>query len=208
MRSAGIVAATARRSSDFLNVTMPAKLMYSPSSTHSAAVSAVPVNECMTPRKRPAATRLAEHASMSASLSRMWTMNGRLALLRQPQVAVEIVLLHVERRVVPMAVEPRLAERHDARAGRPAPTIRSQSPGCGLRRVVRLNADRGEDARVAARPDRTTASLDAAVTPTATIASTPACRGPRNHRVTIGVELFLVEMGVRVDERHDAHALR
>ena len=73
----GTLAAILRKASDFLYVTMPAKLICSPSSTQAAAVSALPVNECITPRSGARTRASCSIASVSASQSRMWTMNGK-----------------------------------------------------------------------------------------------------------------------------------
>jgi hypothetical protein len=60
-------------------------------------------------------------------------------------VPIEIVLLHVERREIPMAVEACLADRHDARlAGYCYDSI--PIAGIGLRNVIRLHADCRVDA--------------------------------------------------------------
>ena len=67
----GIDAATARNASDFLKVTIPAKLMYSPSSRHSRAVTADPVNECMTPDNGPRLRASRKLSRTSVSQSRM-----------------------------------------------------------------------------------------------------------------------------------------
>ena len=100
-----------------------------------------------------------------------------------------------------MAIEPRLAEGHDLGARgqlrRRGPNRRARPGRCSWAECRRRRTRRRA---LAARS--TTAALEAAVTPTATIVSTPAASARCDHRLAIGVELFLVQMGVRVDQRH------
>ena len=68
----------------------------------------------------------------------------QVELVGQLQVAAEPILLDRERRPVPVAVEPGLAQRDDP--GRPArSTIVGPVRLGGLGRVVGMDADRGED---------------------------------------------------------------
>ncbi len=53
---------------------------------------------------------------------------------------------------------------------------------------------------------RTVASLDSAVMPTMTTASTSGGAGPLDDLRAIGVEIVLIEMRVGVDERHGDEA--
>ena len=73
-------------------------------------------------------------------------MNGRSRVLRQPQMPIEIILLEIEGRVIPVAVEARFADGDDFRlAGQlddAIPIVRLR-PGA----IVGLNADGGVDRR-------------------------------------------------------------
>ncbi len=62
---------------------------------HSSHMAGLPVKECMTPLSGPRWRASRSITRMSSSQSRMWTMNGG-PLLREPNVAVEIILLDVE----------------------------------------------------------------------------------------------------------------
>ena len=81
IRFAGICVATLRKAADFLNVTIPAKLMYSPSSRQALASSLSPVKECMTPRNSPRRRASLSMRRMSSPHSLMCTINGRIGLL-------------------------------------------------------------------------------------------------------------------------------
>ena len=97
MRSSGMVGRHGAQIVRFLERDHAGKADVSPNSTHSAAVSAVPVNECMTPRQRPARPCFAEHGQhVGIAFARM-DDKRQIALLRQPQMPIEIILLHVER---------------------------------------------------------------------------------------------------------------
>ena len=65
--------------------------------------------------ERPAGVRLAEHHQDVVVAIAHVDDERQAALCDEPQVPIEIVLLHVERREVPVAIEARLADRHDAR---------------------------------------------------------------------------------------------
>ena len=130
----------------------------------------------------------------------MWTTNGRPRSCGEPHVAVEIILLHVERREVPMPIEARLADRHDARLvgerDDPVPVARLR-----LGDVVRLHADgrvhavelgrqpHADGARGRRGADRDDV-LDASLA------------GPRDDFRAIGVEVGLIQMRMRVEELH------
>ena len=68
-------------------------------------------------------------------------------LARELEMPAEIILLHVERRVIPVAIQPRLAQADDFAIRRQAahaiPIIRRH-----LRRVVRMDAGRGINLRM------------------------------------------------------------
>ena len=71
-----MLAATCRSGSDFLKVTIPAKLMCRPRSTSSAACSAVPVKECMIPG-----------SGASAAVSRInWTISPEATVVGRCRV--------------------------------------------------------------------------------------------------------------------------
>ena len=71
--------------------------------------------------------RIAEHRQHIGVASRQWTMNGSPVSLRQPQMPVEIILLHVEAACRPSSG--RAPFRPIATtADRGQPTIASQSP--------------------------------------------------------------------------------
>ena len=179
---------------------MPAKLMYSPSFKHSSAVAAVPVKECMTPRSGPRSRAVASMATTSASLSRVWTMNGRFRSLSQPEVPVEIILLHGKWRVIPVAIEPRFADGHDLGDVRQCDDLLPISRCC-LGTIVGLNSDRGEDRGMFGRqPDRGGAGSGGDAYGNDGFHAGGDCSG--DHFRAIGVEFFLIEMGVSVDERH------
>ena len=115
-------------------------------------------------------------------------------------MAVEIVLLHVERREVPVAIESRLADRHDAglveHGDDPVPIARlrvGQVVGLhahgGVNALVfggQFDADRARVGRDADRDD----VLDAGLA------------RPRDDIGPVVVELRLIEVGVRVEELH------
>ncbi len=130
--------------------------------------------------------------------------HGQIALLRKPQVAIEIVLLHGKWRIIPMAIQPGFADgHHDIGTARQfhyaVPFVRG-----GLGRVVWLNADGGEQAGMtrcqadgglarwrgdADRYDRLHARF----------------MRPGDYGVAVGVEFLLIQMSVSVDQWHDAN---
>ena len=123
---------------------MPAKLMCSPSSTHSRAPGKSPVKECITPRSGPRRCASRSITRTSSWHWRMWTMNGRLGLLRQSQVTIKVVLLHVERGIVPVAVQAGFAQGDDTglvdQSHDPLPVV-----GLHFATVVGLDADGGRN---------------------------------------------------------------
>ena len=111
--------------------------------------------------------------------------HGQLALRGQLKMPIEVVLLEVKRRVVPVAVQSRFAQghypttighRHD-----PLPVVPGRLAGLGQPQRGPAGIGRDADADHGFH-----ACLPAA----------------GNYRVTIGVELFLIEMEVRVDVGH------
>ncbi len=69
-RSTGTIRATARSSSDFLNVSIPAKLMCIPKSKHARHVCSSPVNEWITPAQRSACCERFQLSTIWVAVSR------------------------------------------------------------------------------------------------------------------------------------------
>ena len=161
------------------------------------------MKECITPRSGPRGVRFAEHDENVLVAIAHVDDERQAALLRQPQVAVEVILLHVERREVPVAIEPRLADRHDARLVEhrddAIPIAR-----LGFGQVVGLHADGRVHAVVLGR------QLDARLRSyrprcrSRRCSSTPAAARARDDLGPVVVELRLIEMRVRVEELHIA----
>ena len=123
----------------------------------------------------------------------------QIALLGQPQMAVEIFLLKRKRGEIPVAVQARLAEGHDAgmadQGRRRAPNRRRRPRRSSWDGCPRPPADRTRSASRTHGPARSGGNgraenrLDAGRT------------RPGDHLAAIGVELRLVQMGVGVEER-------
>ena len=122
------------------------------------------------------------------------------ALLREPDVAVEIVLLLVERREIPVAIEAGFANRDDARLRRPIATTRSQSPGCALGDVIRLHADGRINSVDIPHASRTQIALVGSRRADRDHFCHAGIAGPGDDFRAIGVELGLVQMRVGVEE--------
>ena len=186
--------------SDFLNVTMPAKLIHSPSSTHSAAVSAVPVKECITPDSGPRAAGLAEHRQH---------VGVAFAGVDDERQAALLATAADAGRNNPAAHPAAHSPSGDRGPSRPGPTTRG-SPArstiavpiarLGLGRVVGLDADGGQHAREFAGQLDALAGWSGPWCRRPRSASTPASRARANDFGPIGVEIFLIEMGVRVEQ--------
>ena len=93
----------------------------------------------------------------------------QVAGLRNPQMAVEIIALQFDGSMVPIAVQARFAQGHDARM------IEQSDDGVPIARHrlgtgIRMDADRGKD-RLEGFRNATVARLLAAVVPKAIMAS-------------------------------------
>ena len=94
---------------------MPAKLTYRPSSTQRAGRLGAAGERMHHAGQRAAAAGLFEHRHhVGLALAGMHD-ERQPGLLREANVAIEIILLQFERGVVPMPIEARFAERDDAR---------------------------------------------------------------------------------------------
>ena len=182
---------------------MPAKLIYSPNSKHSAAVAAVPVNECITPLSGPRRPSLAQHRQHIGIAFPRVHHEGQVAFLGQPQMAIEIILLNVERTVVPVTIQTGFADRHDFRRVDKCNNSLPIAWLC-LGAVVGLNADRRKNRRMIRRQSN---RRGAGIGRNADSDDLLHARrhGSSDHIGPIGVELFLIQMRMGIDKHGNAN---
>lgn len=123
-------------------------------------------------------------------------------LLRQPQVPIEIVLLHGECRLVPVAIEPRFAESDDFRV------CRELNDGVPLGvadfvDIIGLNTGRSIESVVDLGNFEALLALWPGATHDENLIDPRRSRAG-DHSIAIGVEAVLVEMGVGVEQLRGA----
>ena len=121
------------------------------------------------------------------------------ALVGQVEVAAEPVLLDWKRRLVPVAVEPRLADGDHPRAARPGRRPAPSRPGAASPAWFGCTPTAAKTP--GCRPAiATTSALSSAVMPTATTCRTPPARA-RQDAGQVVAQGRVLEMGVGVDQR-------
>ena len=123
--------------------------------------------------------------------------DGPIALLRQPQMAVEVILLQFDRGVVPVAVQAGFAQGDHAGMIQQT-TDRVPIAGPRFRAGIRVNADRRKEIRIGFRQmDRRPAGGCGRAQGDDAFHADSGCAF--HDRRTVGVELLVVEMAVGVD---------
>ena len=143
--SGGTSFATSRRSAAVLYVSIPANDRCRPTSRHARAVSASPVNECITPRTGPWRSNSARSTrTTSGPASRQWITTGLPSRRARSRCRAKYSSWRCERGLVPVAVQPGLADGDGERVGR-QPGHLVEVARAGLGDVVGLDADHGRE---------------------------------------------------------------